>query len=612
MSDRAAVLAAVVAVLVALVASTMPLQVPVVVGLAGTLAGLAVWSRSPAIGTLLLLTGLLVVVAARADQAASALAEPLPPRVEGVAQLASDPERARFDVQVVVRIGGRRYLARVPHEHASSLRTVLAGEHVVLRGRPSELQGAPAGWVRSQHLAGRLAVQELERGPPAPGWYRLANGIRRTLVAGAASFGETHRPLYLGMVIGDDRAGDELTEHRFRLAGLSHLLVVSGQNVAFVIAVATPLLERLGRRSRTWATLLLIVVFVLVTRADPSVLRAATMAGLATIAVATGRRSPALRALSLAVVVLVLVDPLIAHSLGFQLSVCATAGLVVLARPIERVLPGPRWWTLPASVTIAAQAATAPLLLAFQGALPPGALLANLLAGPAAAAVMMLGATVGLVAGLVAEPVAVLLQLPSRAAVAWVDGVARATASLPLAPADPWRCVALVGSAGAALLLRRAHHMRPTTAPGSRERRRGLDLRRGAAAAALLVAVLVLVPSGPSPGRSRPWPGGELWVGRCGGVVVQLDAAAAVDDVLGELWRRRVRRVDVVVVRDGRAGELAGALEASLGVRSVLRTGSSTDDEVVGADVRVGGVRVVLDGATSRIESSGATCSVSP
>jgi ComEC/Rec2-related protein len=603
MSDRAAVTAAVVAVLVALVASTVLLRVPVAVGLAGLAAGLVVWSRRPGVGTLLVVAGLLVVVAARSEQAASALAEQLPRRVEGVAQLASDPEPARFDVQVVVRIGGRRYLARVPHEHASMLRTMLAGEHVQLRGRPSELEGAPAGWVRSQHLAGRLAVQELERGPPAPSWYRVANGTRRTLVAGAASFGETHRPLYLGMVIGDDRAGDELTEHRFRLAGLSHLLVVSGQNVAFVIAVATPLLERLGRRSRTWATLLLIVVFVLVTRADPSVLRAATMAGVATIAVATGRRSPALRALCLAVVVLVVVDPLIVHSLGFQLSVAATAGLVVLARPIERVLPGPRWWTLPASVTIAAQAATAPLLLAFQGALPPGALVANLLAGPAAAAVMMLGATVGLVAGLVAEPVAALLQLPSRAAVAWVDGVARATAWLPLAPADPWRCVVLVVSAGAALVLRR-----PSAQQGRPDPGRGLALRRGVTAVAVVVAVLVLVPSAPSPGRTRPWPGGELWVGRCGGVVVQLDGAAAVDDVLGELWRRQVRRVDVVLVRDGRAGALAGALDASLGVRSVLRVAPRTGDDATGADVRVGGLRVLLHGATSRIESSGVTC----
>lgn len=602
-NDRVAVVAALAVVIAALVAPGLGSRVPVVGGAGVLVLGLVLLAGpggsgpggpGAPVGAALVVLGLAMIVAGRAQHAEAALTAPLPPVVEGVAQLASDPAPARFDVQVVVRIDGRRYVARVPHDAAAALRPLLAGEHVRLRARTSELRGAPVGWVRSEHLAGRLSVSELERGPPAPPWYRVANGVRRTLSAGATSFGEQHRPLYLGMVVGDDRDGDELTEHRFRLAGLSHLLVVSGQNVAFMIAVAAPLLERLGRRARGATTLLLLVVFVLITRADPSVLRAATMAGLATIAMSTGRRSPALRALAVAVVLLLLADPLMAASLGFQLSVAATAGLVLLARPIERRLRGPRWCTLPASVTMAAQLTTAPLLLSLHGALPPAALAANLLAGPAAAVVMSLGATVGLVAGLLSEPVAAVLQLPARAAVAWVDGVARAAAALPLAPVDPSRClvlaVAVLAMFGSGRLAGRGRHVLVGTA--------------------VLSVVLVLVPSPPTAGRAEPWPGGTLWVGRCGGVVVELHGSAPVEDVLAELWLRQVRRIDVVVLHDGRARALVTMLEQALDVRRA-RDGAS-DDATSTPELRVGGLRVdTPDGPGGRVEVSEAACRLS-
>jgi competence protein ComEC len=590
LQDRAAVATAVAAAVVAMVAPPIPLRVGLL--LAAGLVVTAIAVRHPA----LVVVSVLVVVGARAHDGVRSLAIPPPRLVEGTAQLASDPEQRRFDVQVVLRLDGRRYLASVPLDAAAPVRAQLVGEHVVVRGRVVSLRDAPRGWVLSRHLAGRLEVRRVERGPPSPLWYSLANALRRNLAAGAASFDDERRPLYLGMVIGDDRQQSELTEFRFRASGLSHLLAVSGQNVAFVVAVASPLLGRLQRRARTTATLALLALFALVTRADPSVLRASVMAGVAVLAVAGGRVAPALRVLALTVTLLMIADPLMVHSLGFQLSVAATAGLVLFTRPIERVVPGPDWITLPVAVTMAAQLATAPLMLALNGDLPAGATLANLLAGPAAGVIMVSGMTIGSLAGLVDDGLASLLLLPTRWAVAWVDGVARVVSRSPLGPLGPWQLAALAVVPATAWALRRARWRRP------------------AVVLACAFALVVVLPRGPGPGAVELAEGAALSVGRCGGSVVVLDGSPRVMDVLEGAWRTDLRRIDVLVVTDGRAWEAAHALGRQLQVRRRIEVDpddaphESTSAEAGAVRLEVGGLEVRPDGEVVPAGPSGAAC----
>ena len=243
---------------------------------------------------------------------------------------------------------------------------------------------------------------------------------------------EDQRALFNGFVLGDDRGGSIVVADDFANAGLSHLLVVSGQNVMFVIVVATPLISRLRRRGRFVATLALLLLFAAVTRFEPSVLRATAMAGVGAVAVVLGRPVNGVRVLALAVGGLVLLDPLLVHSLGFQLSAAASAGIIVLARPLAEHLPGPGWLRLPVAVTLSAQAAVAPLLVPAFGPMPVAAVPANLLAEPVAGLVMMWGCTAGLVAGVVPGWVATILHWPTRAGLWWVAGVARVGADAPL------------------------------------------------------------------------------------------------------------------------------------------------------------------------------------
>ena len=287
--------------------------------------------------------------------------------------------------------------------------------------------GTVPGWLQARHIVGRLNVERAEPIGSAHLLATAANGLRRVLAGGARVLDSEQRALFTGLVIGDDRNQSLETTDDFRGAGLSHLLAVSGQNVAFVLAAAAPLSSRMGLRARLVWTVALLVLFATVTRFEPSVLRATVMAGLACTATTIGRPVPALRILAIAVCGLLLVDPFLVRSVGFGLSVAASTGIVVLREPIARVLPGPPGLANALAVIIAAQLGVAPLLIMVFGGLPVAALPANLAAEPVAGFVMIWGASAGLLAGVVPVPVAEMIHLPTSFAIWWIASIARWT-----------------------------------------------------------------------------------------------------------------------------------------------------------------------------------------
>ena len=266
-------------------------------------------------------------------------------------------------------------------------------------GRIVPVTGRPDLAVR--HVAGRLVVDVVGPVGAADPVSTVANHLRRAVVRGAQPLGDDATALLTGILFGDDRAQPPATTDDFRAAGLSHLLAVSGQNVAFVLVVAGVGLGRLGLGSRFLAVLLVLAFFALLTRFEPSVLRATAMAAVAAGATFGGRAVSRPRVLALAVAALLLVDPILVHSVGFGLSVAATAGIVVLAARLEPRLAGPAAVRESAAVTLAAQVAVAPLLATVFGGVPLVSVPANLLAGPAAGFVMVWGLLAGPVAGFV-------------------------------------------------------------------------------------------------------------------------------------------------------------------------------------------------------------------
>ena len=293
------------------------------------------------------------------------------------------------------------------------------------------------------------------RGPPpmaseAPWRDRAATDVRAGLREAVAGLGPDERGLVPGLVLGDTSGMDPELEADFRTAGLSHVVAVSGSNLALLLGVVLGLARLAGVRVRALPAvgLLTVVVFVFIARPEPSLLRAAVMGIVGVIGLAAGRSGRAAPALCAAVMVLVLVDPWLARSYGFALSVCATAGLIVLAPPWRDRLARrmPRAWATALAVPAAAQAFCAPVIVLLTDEVGLIAIAANLLAVPAVPPAMLLGVLAALtwpVCPPLAKVFAELAGLPAW----WIVTVAKHAADVPGASL-PW-----VGGVRGALVL---------------------------------------------------------------------------------------------------------------------------------------------------------------
>jgi competence protein ComEC len=311
-----------------------------------------------------------------------------------------------------------------------------------------------------RHVVGQFdlgVVGDWRDGSPL---YRTSSRVRTALRSAAEStMAADEAALFTGLVIGDDAREPVAMIDAFRASGLSHLTAVSGENVAFVLAAASPLLRRFRPWWRWAATLGLIGWFMTVTRFEPSVLRAGVMAMLACSSFVLGRQQAVVRLLAWTVTILVLVDPMLVWSVGFWLSTGATAGVCAVAPLLAERLPGPRWIRIPLSVTLGAQLGVVlPSWLVFHR-LPLVSLPANLLAVPVAGFVMLFGIPGGLFSAVV-KPLAPLVMAPCAAGTRWVNTIAFVAAEHE--PSPRWAALGwvMIVAAVVALVIRR-HWRRP-------------------------------------------------------------------------------------------------------------------------------------------------------
>jgi competence protein ComEC len=243
---------------------------------------------------------------------------------------------------------------------------------------------------------------------PAAWWWEASERVRAGVRRAVAHTGRDPSALVPALVDGDDQRISEEVREEFRRSGLTHLLAVSGTNLTIVLAVVLVLARSMGvpRRLLVGLGLVSVVGFVLLARPDPSVVRAAAMGVVGLAALGLGSRG-GLRTLSVAIVGLLFIDPWLSRSLGFVLSVCATAGILIAAPPLARRLERwmPRWGALAVAVPVAAQLACTPAIAAISGEVSLVAIFANVLAGPLVAPATVAGLAGGLL-DLISSPAA--------------------------------------------------------------------------------------------------------------------------------------------------------------------------------------------------------------
>lgn len=257
---------------------------------------------------------------------------------------------------------------------------------------------------------------------------------------------EPQASLSAAILLGQRSALPQDLSDDLNATGTSHLVAISGQNVALVAGLLMAALAWLvGRRPAAWLALAAIIDYAILVGGQPSVLRAAVMGSLYVVGVGLGRQSSAPLSLALAAAAMTGFDPQLAKDVSFQLSFAATLGLMTLAPALRAggEALASRWagasdfpLTRPAiellAVTLAAIAFTLPLVAINFHRLSLVAPLANLLAVPAFVAVIVTAAITA-IAGALFAPAADALTWLAWPPPAYLVAVVRATADLPFA-----------------------------------------------------------------------------------------------------------------------------------------------------------------------------------
>ncbi|MEW2486514.1 ComEC/Rec2 family competence protein [Streptomyces sp. NPDC048411] len=393
----------------------------------------------------------------------------------------------RVEAEVTVTSDARRTRPQVQGDHSTPAALLLDAEITGLTapdGATTRLRtpvllivspsGSTARWERllpstRLHVSGRLAppLHSGQRnaavlrpdgkgpprvtGPPTP-LQRMAGELRAGLRRATDGLDPDARALLPGLVVGDtSRVTPELHE-AFQAADLTHLMAVSGANLAILLVLfigppgAALRVERRGLAARLGIPLRmtallgggLTLAFVLVCRPEPSVLRAAVCGLITLLAIGTGRRRSLIPALAAAVLLLVLYDPWLTRSYGFVLSVLATGALLTVAprwsAALQRRRVPPRLAEA-LGAAAAAQAVCAPVVVVLASRVSLVAIPCNLLAEFAVAPATVLGFA-ALAAAPVAMPVAELLARIAGWPAGWIASVARTGAALPGAEID--------------------------------------------------------------------------------------------------------------------------------------------------------------------------------
>lgn len=198
------------------------------------------------------------------------------------------------------------------------------------------------------------------------------------------------------MTLGDRTAISKTLADDYSVSGAAHVLALSGLHLGIIFSVLMLLFSKFRIRSFSIVLIVLAIwTYVFIVGMSPSVMRSAVMLTVYSFITLLNRDNMSLNTLSLAAVLLLVVNPLDAYDVSFQMSFISVLSIILFFRPIYTLLPY-HWrrikvidkvWQM-ASVSMAAQLGAAPLVAFYFGRFSCYFLLTNLLAIPLATAIL--------------------------------------------------------------------------------------------------------------------------------------------------------------------------------------------------------------------------------
>ncbi len=582
------------------------------------LVGLAAWlsaARRPRLTAILVLLAVLAAAGAGHARFAAADGRPDPPiaRLTGTHEVVGTIRRdalvsgtiVRLDLDVE-RIDGARESGGLRLTMVAPGQPLRAGDRlraIVEIERPASLTDFDyEQYLRDRgiHAVAAFPEQWTVVDGDRSGPFAVLGRFRRWLVDNLErSLPEPESSLAAGMLLGERRTMPSGLADDLRDTGTTHLVVVSGQNVAMLLGLAIAFLAPLiSRRRAALVTLAMLPGYLLLVGFDPPVVRAAIMAVGIAITSASGRRTPGWLYLLYAAALMLAFDPLLARDIAFQLSMSATAGVMLVAPPLrDRLLVLAGWSSEGAGAALVEAAALAtgaalavlPVQAAAFGSISLLTVPANVIVAPLYEGTLVVAAVASLLGWL--DPVADVLHTTTtfvpRAFVAAVDLLARAPGTrlpvdAPLAAGVGWYL--LLG--GAAWWLHRGEA--PVFAPGARS---GFATSAALAAVAGGLWIAVLSPGQPNATVTILDVGQGLAVlVEDGGSRVLIDVGPPDGAAIDALSRvGSTRAIDAVVITHGDNDHRGGLLEVErrITVARVFDDGTTAERLDIGDRIRL-------------------------
>ncbi len=376
------------------------------------LISLAFWQRQRILLILMLGAGLLVGLArGSSDQVQLQLYKPLygqSVRLTGIVRDDADNVAGSTRLQIT-------YIKMDETSLPGQIWLSLRGNPAIKRGDELALRGVlKPGFGNFAAVLARAKFDSVKRtagGDPALELRdTFADGVHKAVDDPGASLG-------IGFLLGKkSMLPDDLLE-ALKIAGLTHIIVASGYNLTILVRLARRLFAKISKYLATLVSCSLVLGFIAMTGASPSMVRAGLVTGLSLLAWYVGRKFHPVVLLGLVSAITVLCNPSYAWGdMGWMLSFAAFAGVIIVAPVLTAYFFSTD--KVPTIIqilleTLAAQLVTAPIIMAAFGQLSVISLLANILVGPFIPLAMLL-TSIGGVSGLIIPAIAHVIGWPAQ------------------------------------------------------------------------------------------------------------------------------------------------------------------------------------------------------
>jgi competence protein ComEC len=374
-----------------------------------------------------------------------------PGEVMLVGRIVSPPDESGFGYMADLRVErlwyqGREVLRGGGVEVFAADLSIGVGDRVRVDGEISRPQIGEDGFDYEKYLATKRISALIEATSVVPvgeeqGW--IGQVHRRTDVALGYGLRPREAAVVRGMVLGDRSLMPESLEKAFQRSGITHVLAISGQHVAILAAVTYYAIRNvtIPPAIRALVTLGLMWVYIIIAGAPPSAIRAGVVATFVLAAPLLGRQVSPLHFMTTMLALVLAYNPQLIYSTGFQLSVAAVFGILLLTKPLRSLLERtllrplkspPAQLSNLISVSLAAQLATSPIVAATFDEVSVVGVFANLIAVPLSGPILILG-LLGSLAGNINPLLAYPLNSCNGFLVTILIQTARGASSLPFA-----------------------------------------------------------------------------------------------------------------------------------------------------------------------------------